>query len=134
MRALNKIIIHCADSKPSMDIGREEITKWHTDPKSEGGRGWSDIGYHYVIRKNGEIEICRSIEKMGAHCFGQNKGSIGVCWVGGYGGVDDRTPDQITSLIKLVDSIHTLFGKMSVHGHNEFSTKTCPNFDVSLEF
>ena len=134
MRNITKIIIHCSDTKASMDIGADEIRKWHTDPKSKGGRGWSDIGYHYVIRKDGLIELGRELETVGAHCYGHNTHSIGICYVGGYGGIDDRTDAQKTALEVLVMEMKDIFPKATVHGHNEFSDKSCPNFDVSKEF
>ena len=111
-----------------MDIGVEEIRNWHLQ------RGWSDIGYHYVVRKDGTIEQGRPIDKIGSHVKGQNTGSIGVCWVGGYGGVDDRNEAQKDSLQKLIISLQVAFGKMSLHGHNEYSSKTCPNFNVIEEY
>lgn len=128
MRGLYKLIIHCADTKAGMDIGVEEITQWHK------ARGFNNVGYHFVIRKNGTIEKGRDIDVIGAHCKGQNSHSIGICWVGGYDAKDDRTDAQKEAMQKLVISLNMVFGKMSIHGHNEFSTKTCPNFNVYEEF
>lgn len=128
MRAINKIIIHCADTKPSMDVGVNEIRSWHLQ------RGWSDIGYHYVIRKDGTIEVGRPIERIGSHCKGQNTGSIGVCYVGGFGGVDDRTKEQLESMKTLINSLRHDFGKLEVRGHNEYSEKSCPNFNAYEEY
>lgn len=129
-RRINKIIIHCSDTPFEMyDIGVEEIRKWHL------ARGWRDIGYHYVIKKNGFIGLGRNIEKVGAHCRGQNSDSIGICWVGGADGLDDRTKKQKASLKGLIKNIKKKFGDhITVHGHSEFSSKSCPNFDVKEEF
>ena len=60
-----------------MDIGAKEIKAWHK------GKGWKDIGYHYVIRLNGKVELGRPLEKMGSHVVGYNRDSVGVCYVGG---------------------------------------------------
>ena len=128
MRKLDKIIIHCADTKYTMDIGVNEIRQWHLQ------RGWNDIGYHYVIRKDGTIEVGRNVKIKGSHCYGKNTGSIGICWVGGYGGVDDRTPEQKKALIELIEQLWKNYGKLSLHGHNEFSSKSCPNFNVQEEY
>lgn len=126
MRKINKIIIHCADTPPSMDIGVEEIRKWHT-----GERGWSDIGYHVVIRRNGDFEEGREVAIAGAHCKGQNSNSIGICLVGGYNGKFDFTSKQMMTLDEVIRGIKKSVPEVvSVHGHNEFSDKTCPNFDV----
>lgn len=130
MRKINKLIIHCADTPPSMDIGVEEIRKWHVEE-----RGWDDIGYHYVIRRNGVVEEGREIEEVGAHCKGHNGNSIGICLVGGREGRFDFTRKQLHSLNRLVaDLKDSISGGASVHGHYEFSEKTCPNFNVKEWF
>mgnify|MGYP001441377098 CR=1 FL=1 len=72
------IVVHCSATKPSMDIGSEKIRDWHVNE-----RGWRDIGYHKVIRRNGEIEDGRDIRDSGAHAAGYNSKSVGVCMVGG---------------------------------------------------
>lgn len=128
MRNIKRRIYHCSASTPTMDIGVKEITTWHLD------RGFNDIGYHIVVRKNGSIEFGRPFNVVGAHCKGYNRESIGICWVGGYGGIDDRTEAQKTTL-KIVDKmLNAMLPESTPHGHNEFSSKTCPNFDVSCEF
>lgn len=128
MREIRKIIIHCSATRPDMDIGADDIRRWHKN------RGWSDIGYHDVIRRNGGIEEGRPLSRIGAHCKGHNKDSIGVCMVGG---VDDQlapennfTDSQWKSLQRLIAAYAVQFPKATVHGHNEFSTKACPSFDV----
>jgi N-acetylmuramoyl-L-alanine amidase len=74
------LVVHCAATKASMDIGAKEIRRWHKD------RGWDDIGYHYVIRRNGDVEIGRPENAVGAHVAGKNSTSVGICLVGG---IDD---------------------------------------------
>jgi N-acetyl-anhydromuramyl-L-alanine amidase AmpD len=117
-----------------MDIGAEEIRRWHSDPEPHGN-GWDDIGYHYVIRRNGEVELGRPIEKQGAHAAGHNAGSIGVCLVGGEdeGGAGPEfnyTAGQMEALRSLVLVLTAQHGIISVIGHNEVSSKSCPNFCV----
>ena len=82
------IVIHCADTYETMDIGAEDIRKWHVEE-----RGWSDIGYHKVIRRDGTVETGRDIDVSGAHAAGFNSVSIGVCLVGGRG--EDDEADSI---------------------------------------
>ena len=77
MRRIDKVIIHCSDTYHNMDIGVKQIRRWHKK------RGFNDVGYHYIIRRDGTLETGRPIEKIGAHCKGQNRHSIGVCFVGG---------------------------------------------------
>lgn len=132
MRKLTKIILHCSATPAERDVDAAEIRRWHRD------RGWSDIGYHFVVRLDGTVEIGRSIEKIGAHCKGHNADSIGICYVGGlnYKGkrsADTRTPEQKLALIKLVRQLRQEHGPLELHGHNEFSDKDCPCFDVQAE-
>ena len=56
------IVIHCAATKASMDIGASEIKKWHVDDN-----GWDDIGYHYIIKRGGLVEVGRPEAFQGAH-------------------------------------------------------------------
>ena len=131
MRKLDKIIVHCSASKFG---DAATIKKWHTDPKPLGN-AWDDIGYHYVIKRNGEIELGRPIEQIGAHCFGQNSRSIGICLIGNPTYIGESkvfTDEQMNSLRVLC---HTLIIKEllpidCVRGHNDFSDKVCPGFHV----
>ena len=79
MREITKIIIHCADTPASMDIGVEEICPWHLE------RHFSDVGYHHIIRRDGIDDRGRPHEQTGAHVAAHNANSIGVCMVGGKG-------------------------------------------------
>jgi N-acetyl-anhydromuramyl-L-alanine amidase AmpD len=117
-----------------MDIGAREIRKWHTEPPPVG-RGWADIGYHYVIRRNGMLEAGRDINHHGAHTVGHNKGSIGICLVGGVA-KDGKTPtpnfepQQWDALKDLLRHIKSVYPSATIHGHNEYANKACPSFDV----
>lgn len=122
------VIVHCAATKPSMDVGVREIRQWHKE------RGFLDIGYHFVIRRNGTIEDGRDVNQVGAHTVGQNETSVGVCLVGG---VDDKlqphanfTPQQMATLRKLLGDLKVLFPQAVVKGHRDFAAKACPSFDV----
>ena len=100
MRQINKIIIHCSATPEGRKTSAEEIKSWHLE------RGFSDIGYHYIVHLDGSISYGRNIEKIGAHSRGQNKMSIGVCYIGGLDesldAKDTRTPQQKESLSDLV--------------------------------
>jgi len=132
MRPINKVIIHCSATPEGRDVKTKEIKKWHLS------NGWTDIGYHYVIELDGKVVEGRSVELVGAHCVGQNKFSIGVCYVGGMNKSmskpkDTRTEEQKESIVKLIKKLKKEHSILSVHGHNEFSNKACPSFDVSNE-
>ena len=109
-----------------MDV--ETIRCWHQK------RGFSDIGYHYVIYLDGSVHEGRPLELPGAHCLGHNAYSIGICYIGGLdkdlNPKDTRTADQEASLVKLTQGLKERFPGASVHGHNEFEKKNCPCFDV----
>ena len=132
MRTINEIIIHCSATPAGMDIGAKEIDRWHKQ------RGFKRIGYHYVIRLNGQVEEGRQLKDQGAHCEGHNAHSVGICYVGGLDAqrhpCDTRTPQQKESLRHLVAALQVMYPKATIHGHNEFANKACPCFDVRAEF
>jgi len=138
LREINKIIIHCSATREGQEMSVETIRSWHLK------RGFSDIGYHYLIHLNGLISYGRNIKRSGAHTKGQNKNSIGVCYVGGveskrgangkFIAKDTRTPDQKLALLDLLKTLKRLSPNATIHGHNEFAAKSCPCFDVKNEY
>ena len=134
---LNKIIIHCSATPEGQDFTVQQIRQWHTAPKPKGN-GWSDIGYHFVIYRDGSVHKGRPLEQIGAHTLGYNANSIGICYIGGCASdgktpKDTRTEAQRAALIKLVAELKARFPKATVHGHNEFAAKACPSFNVQDE-
>lgn len=130
MRPINEIIIHCSATEEGRDFTVEDIRRWHVQ-----GNGWKDIGYHYVIYRDGSVHPGRPLDQVGAHTTGHNAKSIGVCYVGGVASdrktpKDTRTPEQKAALIELVRSLKLVFGVSKVSGHNEYAKKACPSFDV----
>lgn len=134
MRKIDTIIIHCSDTPSTMNIGAKEIRDWHIKDN-----GWSDIGYHYVIRRNGSLETGRNIETIGAHVYSHNKNSIGICLVGGKPIGNQKkdinlfTIEQLETLESLLFNLKGFLQDMNIKivGHCELdSKKTCPNFDV----
>jgi len=125
-RHVDLIVIHCSASPDYMDIGAKEIKSWHVDDN-----GWSDIGYHYVVRRNGEIEKGRPDETTGAHAYGVNSRSIGICWVG----INNISPEQEKSMIGLVNWLRGKYNVTieNVKGHKEAvkTKKTCPNINMN---
>ena len=132
LREIDTIIIHCAATPPEMDLGAETIRRWHV------ARGWSDIGYHYVIRRGGEVEVGRDLDAVGAHARGHNSKSIGICLAGGKGSNKDDRPlehykmVQMSQLALLVRSLRIVLpGIRHVIGHNDVTdAKSCPGFNV----
>ncbi len=132
MRDINKVIVHCSATPEGRDISAATIDQWHRD------RGWSGIGYHYVVKLDGSIEYGRDISKTGAHVKGHNTGSVGICYIGGcdtnMDAKDTRTPAQKESLLLLLKTLKKMHPEATIHGHNEFSSKACPSFDAYSEY
>ena len=129
MRNINKIILHCSATREGQDISTETIRGWHVNE-----RGWSDIGYHFVVLLDGTVDKARPVERQGAHVRGKNKGSIGVCYIGGCDAdmnpKDTRNEAQKKSLEELISYLMESYDDATLHGHNEFSSKACPSFNV----
>ena len=77
MRNINEIIVHCAATPEGKDFTVADIRRWHK------ARGWSDIGYHYVVYRDGSVHKGRPVSKVGAHVRGRNRNTIGICYIGG---------------------------------------------------
>jgi N-acetyl-anhydromuramyl-L-alanine amidase AmpD len=124
------IAIHCSATQGKSDVGVTEIKRWHRE------RGFLDIGYHFVIRRNGVVEIGRHQEAVGAHVEGFNSTSVAICMVGGVDSKmkpeDNFTKDQYAALLILVKKLKADYPKAVVLGHRDFPkvAKACPSFSV----
>lgn len=122
-RNINLLVVHCSDSPDDRDIGAKEITEWHK------ARGWSTIGYHAVIRRDGTVELGRPEDVVGAHVEGHNANSLGVCVVGRKN-FDHRQMLALMTLLKRWMNKYSI-PVISVLGHYELNPgKTCPNMDM----
>lgn len=133
MRTIKEIILHCTATPQGRDYSIDTIRRWHRD------RGFSDIGYHYIIHLDGSVSQGRPLDKIGAHCVGHNTNSIGIAYVGGLAAdgkspKDTRTPQQRTALNTLLHQLLKQYPQASIHGHCEYSNKACPCFDVQNEY
>jgi len=143
MRRFDTLIIHCSATPPDWMAGkgvkakRDEIDRWHK------GRGWSEIGYHYVIDRDGATTTGRHLNKTGAHVKGHNTGSVGVCLVGGRWPdgrwalasddfADHFTAEQDKALRDLIEDLCERYPAVKhIKGHNDYtSAKGCPGFKV----
>ena len=131
-RHIDTIIIHCSKTPPHMDIGAKEIAEWHSR------KGLGEIGYHYVIRRSGELEIGRNVELCGVHAVNHNAGSIAICLVGGKAGGGqiefNYTAAQIIELIGLVQHLKGKHNISKVVGHRDVARTDCPGFNVKEFF
>ena len=133
MRSITLIIIHCSAVRPWQQSSAKDIDNWHKE------KGWKGIGYHYVVRRDGAIELGRALEEPGAHCVGHNRYSIGICYEGGLNAagekVDTRTPEQRAALRELVTQLHQRFPKAVIVGHRDLDhSKECPCYNVVSEY
>lgn len=132
-RAINEIIVHCTASYEGQPMTVEAIRRMHVRE-----RGWSDIGYHYVVYLDGSVHEGRNVNISGAHCTGHNTHSIGIVYVGGLlkngKAADTRTPAQKAGLLKLLKELKRLYPKATIHGHREYANKACPCFDARAEY
>ncbi|MDB3914781.1 N-acetylmuramoyl-L-alanine amidase [Alphaproteobacteria bacterium] len=116
------LVVHCSDTPDKDDIGALEIHKMHI------GFGWDGIGYHKIIRRDGEIENGRPEFWIGAHVYGKNDQSLGVCLIG----QKSFNKKQFSSLAIILKDWKTKYPNSFIKGHHEVikTKKTCPNFDV----
>ena len=127
------LIVHCSATIEGKDFRAKDIDKWHKQ------QGWSCIGYHYIVDLDGTVEKGRDESKVGAHCYGHNSESLGICYIGGLAKdgkapKDTRTDAQRAALIKLLKELKAKYPKAKIVGHNQFAKKACPCFDAESEY
>lgn len=120
MRAINEIIVHHSASGSAVTTV-EKIDQWHKD------RGWSGIGYHFVIYPDGSANKGRALNKAGAHCKGRNKNSIGICVAGNFEVEMLRTAQQ-EGLVALIEELLERYSLdwNNVAWHKEHGRTSCP--------
>ena len=146
MRKISLIVIHCSATRVDCDFTAKDVDTAHRY------RGFSCWGYHYYIRKSGEIEPMLDEDTVGAHARGYNAISLGVCYEGGLDengkAADTRTPRQKEALHRLVHELLQRYPEAKVVGHRDLSPDTnyngivdpwerikeCPCFEVIGEF
>ena len=130
MRNINLIVVH--HSASSLDTTTEMIRVWHVIDN-----GWSNIGYHAVIEKDGILHPGRDITRVGAHARGANKGSLGICVVGNNLLPGRKwTGAQIATLGKTLEVWLMMFPGSKIAGHCDVGTTAtaCPGLDIRALF
>ena len=95
--------------------------------------GWSGIGYHFYVRKNGKVYRGRPENTVGAHCVGANYNSIGICFEGNFD--KEKMGDaQVKAGQELVAYLKKKYGISKVKKHNDFGNTDCPgkNFPMDI--
>lgn len=132
-RTINAIIVHCTATPAGKDYTVDDIRRWHK------AQGWSDIGYHYIIYRDGSVHDGRNVDIAGAHTANHNQNSIGVVYVGGMTKdnkkpADSRTNAQKDALRQLLKDLKKLYPNAKIYGHRDFANKACPSFDAKKEY
>ena len=135
MRTITLIIVHCSAVRPDQTSSAAQIDTWHRKDNH-----WKlGIGYHYVVRRDGEIESGRPEWMVGAHCQNHNSHSIGVCYEGGLDirgqPADTRTEAQKEALRRLLKELKERYPRAIIVGHRNLNPlKACPCFDAVKEY
>ena len=138
MRLIDEIIVHTTATRPGWMADKsaaekvKEIWRWHVKDN-----GWSDIGYHFLIDRDGSIVDGRPIERVGAGVKGHNKTTVHIALIGGFGSAatdqfeKHYTVAQDLALRRLIDKLQERYPTITkVSGHNEYAAKACPGFQV----
>lgn len=122
----DKVTFHVSDSPRDRGDDAKAIDRWHRQ------RGFNQIGYHFLILPNGDVQIGRSLNLMGAHVIGQNRGNIGICFIGGWRGEDTRTEEQTKTMAWMILTfVQHGIKQEEIKGHRDYDKqKSCPNFCV----
>jgi N-acetyl-anhydromuramyl-L-alanine amidase AmpD len=134
MRTITLLVIHCSAVRPDQTSSAAQIDTWHRR------QGWHlGIGYHYVVRRDGQIESGRPEWMVGAHCKNHNAHSLGICYEGGLNArgqpADTRTLAQKLALLQLLEVLHRKYPKALIVGHHDLNPqKACPCFDAVKEY
>jgi N-acetyl-anhydromuramyl-L-alanine amidase AmpD len=152
-RSITHLVVHCTATREGQDLTVEQIRKDHR------AQGWSDIGYHYIIYRDGTVNLGRDVNIAGAHVANHNATTIGIAYVGGLENIkgvpynklpskDTRTKEQKEALLSLLIALKRLYPAAKICGHRDFSEdknkngvidpperiKDCPCFDAIPEY
>jgi N-acetyl-anhydromuramyl-L-alanine amidase AmpD len=146
MRKIELIVVHCSATREGTDVTIDDIRQWHRK------RGFRDVGYHFVVYRDGTVAKGRPLEQVGAHVKGYNRHSVGICYIGGLSAIgeikDTRTDAQKVALRELLKDLKRRYPKARICGHRDLSPdrngdgvisdfewlKGCPSFDAEEEY
>ena len=117
------IVLHHTGNPTDDDLSAAEIDASHK------AQGWMCIGYHYVVRKDGTVEVGRPHWTVGAHAYGENSHTIGIHVCGNFE-IGEPTDAQIESTAMLLANLCTDYGlpidRDHIVGHRELMATACP--------
>lgn len=120
--ATKYVIIHHSRVKGSHTV--QEIHQWHLERKTKDGKKWAGIGYHFYVRKDGEIYQGRPLDTVGAHTYGFNSKSIGVCFEGDFN-VERMQDRQLDASVLLLSLLSLAYGNAGFRRHDTLDRKSC---------
>lgn len=122
-KVTERIILHHADAKK---CSAEDIHRWHLN------NGWSGAGYHFLVRKDGKIYRLRPEDKVGAHAYGSNYNSLGICFEGNF--MEEDMPGiQKEAGKELVAYLKNKYGITTVQRHKDVCATSCPGDKFPFE-
>lgn len=132
-RRIDYIVVHSTATHEGQDFTVEQIRKVHK------AKGWGDIGYHYVVYRDGTLHLGRDVDLAGVHARNYNAHSIGIVYVGGCEKTsskakDTRTEAQKITLRDTLKKLRALYPKAKIVGHRNLNATACPSFDAKTEY
>lgn len=132
-RRIDYIVVHSTATHEGQDYSVEQIRKTHK------AKGWGDIGYHYVVYRDGTLHLGRDVDLAGVHARNYNAHSIGIVYVGGCEKTsskakDTRTEAQKATLRETLEKLRVLYPKAKIVGHKNLNATACPSFDAKTEY
>ena len=129
------LVLHCSATRCNREYTEKQLLRDHK------ARGFRTVGYHFYIRRNGEVTQHRRLLEVGAHCRPYNRCSIGICYEGGLdeqgNPYDTRTPEQTEQIRNLFYRLHRMFPQAEILGHRDLPgtvPKACPCLDTRKVF
>ena len=133
MRNIKYIAVHCTATPQTATVSSiQNYWKNHL--------GWKNPGYHFIIKPNGEVVNLLPIEEVSNGVQGFNSVAINISYIGGVDAkntpLDNRTPEQKASLLKLLKELRKKFPNAIIQGHRDFPNvkKACPSFNAKKEY
>lgn len=117
------IVLHHADASI---CSAQDVHRWHLN------KGWTGIGYHYFVRKDGTVYRGRPRDVIGAHTQGHNYHSVAICAEGDYE-LETMPLAQQKAITELVAELKTIYPKAKVVGHRELQATACPGSRYPLD-
>lgn len=126
-RKIRRVVYHCTATQPNATV--EAILRYWRN-----NLGWRNPGYHIIVTQDGSWTLLQEFNKVTNGVKGMNSDSLHISYIGGIDrsgrALDTRTEKQNEILETSYLLLKNKFPSLTFHGHNEFSNKACPSFNV----